>query len=202
MPITRLATEAGLGPDDIACASSAYEAALKLLNLTDRTDPLTEVVAKKVIEVAQSGEDDPMRICARVLDELGISPPEAAPTESAPSEAAPPEPDKPRDLDTQEVLLELQTLKSGETMNALPRLRELASEIEQAMLTDRTTPAALTHQAIDYLCDGIALEQNRWQLDRRNLPEINRRLAMAIKRAETWVASKERTLIFRPADES
>ena len=201
MPITRLATEAGLGPDDIACASSAYEAALKLLNLTDRTDPLTEVVAKKVIEVAQAGEDDAMRICARVLDELGISPPEAAPTEAAPSEAAPPEPDKPRDLDTQAILLELQTLKSGEPMNALPRLRELASEIEQAMLTDRTTAAALTHQAIDYLCDGIALEQNRWQLDRRNLPEINRRLAMAIKRAETWVASKERTLIFRPADE-
>jgi hypothetical protein len=202
MPITRLATEAGLGPDDIACASSAYEAALKLLNLTDRTDPLTEVVAKKVIEVAQAGEDDAMRICARVLDELGISPPEAAPTEAAPSEAAPPEPDKPRDLDRQAILLELQTLKSGEPMNALPRLRELASEIEQAMLTDRTTAAALTHQAIDYLCDGIALEQNRWQLDRRNLPEINRRLAMAIKRAETWVASKERTLIFRPSDES
>ena len=117
----------GLGPDDIACASSAYEAALKLLNLTDRTDPLTEVVAKKVIEVAQAGEDDAMRICARVLDELGISP-----TEAAPSEAAPPEPDKPRDLDRQAILLELQTLKSGEPMNALPRLRELASEIEQA----------------------------------------------------------------------
>jgi hypothetical protein len=76
MPISKLATEAAFGPDDIARLTAAYEAALQLLRLTDRTDPVTEIVAKKIIEVAHAGERDPPRICARALQELGIPLPE------------------------------------------------------------------------------------------------------------------------------
>jgi hypothetical protein len=35
--------------------------------LEDRADPITEIVARKVIEVASTGERDPQRICGLVL---------------------------------------------------------------------------------------------------------------------------------------
>ena len=76
MPINKLATEAAFGPDEVARLATAYEAALQLLRLTDRNDPVTEVVAKKIIEVARAGERDPAHICARALKELGIPLPE------------------------------------------------------------------------------------------------------------------------------
>jgi hypothetical protein len=40
------------------------------LQLADRTDPLTEVVAKKIIEHARRGERDPRRLREIVLKEL------------------------------------------------------------------------------------------------------------------------------------
>jgi hypothetical protein len=72
MAIYRLLQEAAFSPEDIGRMTAAYEAALRLLRLTDRTDPVTEIVAKKIIEVTRSGEHDPPRICARALKELGI----------------------------------------------------------------------------------------------------------------------------------
>jgi len=50
----------------------AYEAALALLRPKDQTDAVKEVVARKIIEVARTGEHDPSRICARALQELGL----------------------------------------------------------------------------------------------------------------------------------
>jgi len=40
----------------------AFEDALVRLGLANRTDPLAEQVAKKVIELGQQGERDPKRI--------------------------------------------------------------------------------------------------------------------------------------------
>jgi hypothetical protein len=76
MTIHRLMREAACGPDDIARLSTAYEAALQLLRLKDRSDPVTEILAKKIIEVGRDGERDPPQICARALRELGIELPE------------------------------------------------------------------------------------------------------------------------------
>ena len=45
----------------------AFENACKILKLVDRSDPLTELVAVKIIELAASGERDPDRLCAGVL---------------------------------------------------------------------------------------------------------------------------------------
>jgi len=42
--------------------------------LVDRSDPLTELIAKKIIEVAQTGLKDPTKISAQALTELGIPP--------------------------------------------------------------------------------------------------------------------------------
>ena len=73
MTIRPLAQEASFSEVDIVRLVSAYQAALQLLRLTDkRDDPVTEIVAKKMIEVYQSGERDPPHICVRAIKELGI----------------------------------------------------------------------------------------------------------------------------------
>jgi hypothetical protein len=74
--IRRLLEEAVFAPEDIARMTVAYEAALQFLRLNDRNDPVTETVAKKIIEIARTGEHDPPRICARAIQELGIPLPE------------------------------------------------------------------------------------------------------------------------------
>jgi hypothetical protein len=88
-------------------------------------------------------------------------------------------------LNAQGMLDELQTLKVAVPASTLPRLRELAEALDQAITTDRHSPAgiaiALTHQAISYICEGIESEQNG--------PEIKRRFAIAIRRTEGWAVA-------------
>jgi hypothetical protein len=76
MPIYRFLKEAAFDQADIDRMVAAYEAALTLLRLADRSDPICELVARKVIEIARSGESDSAQICARALKELGISLPD------------------------------------------------------------------------------------------------------------------------------
>ena len=75
VPIYRLLREASFGPDEIRRMTAAYETALQLLKLKNRNDPITELIATKVIQVFRSGESDPQRICARALKELGVPDP-------------------------------------------------------------------------------------------------------------------------------
>ena len=46
---------------------AGFEACCRSLRLEDRVDPITGIVARKVIEVAGTGERDPQRICGLVL---------------------------------------------------------------------------------------------------------------------------------------
>jgi hypothetical protein len=71
MAIYRIFKTRVFEPEAIAIMSAAYEDALRVLRLTDRADPITEVVAKKIIDVAELGERDPARICEAALKELG-----------------------------------------------------------------------------------------------------------------------------------
>ena len=91
------------------------------------------------------------------------------------------------DLDARAILIELQVLRSADPASSLPRLRELIDAVEQAMPPNRHSQAnlaaALTIQALNFLCDGIERQQNA--------PEINRRFTLAIQRAEAWAASSE-----------
>ena len=61
--------------------SAAYEEALPRLGLKDREDPLTEIVARRIIvEIAQRGIKNPSDICSLGLLELerdGTQPREA-----------------------------------------------------------------------------------------------------------------------------
>jgi hypothetical protein len=48
----------------------AYEHACAALGLANRLDPLTEIIAKMIIERARHGELDAVRLCEAVLEEL------------------------------------------------------------------------------------------------------------------------------------
>ena len=78
MPITRLLQDTAFGPDEIAVLVAAYEDALRALSLVNRTDLATEMVAKKIIELAKQGERDPIRLRKRVIEALSGQPPNAA----------------------------------------------------------------------------------------------------------------------------
>lgn len=70
MAISRILQNSPLGPEEIARLSRAYEQALRMIGVQDRNDPLTELIAKKVIEIGQTGLKDPAEICARAVEEL------------------------------------------------------------------------------------------------------------------------------------
>jgi hypothetical protein len=70
MPINRLLDNAAFDPAAIAALRDAYESACTALQLADGADPLTEAVAKKIIEHARRGERDPVQLREMVLKEL------------------------------------------------------------------------------------------------------------------------------------
>ena len=72
MAIYRLIRQSVFEPEAIERMTSAYEHALKVLQLSYREDPLTELVARKIIEFAEVGETDPERLCARTLEALQL----------------------------------------------------------------------------------------------------------------------------------
>jgi hypothetical protein len=72
MPIDRLLqrTNMSMKPEEISRLTTAYEQVLRGIGLVDRDDPLSEIVAKKVIKIAQSGVLDPADIAARAIMDL------------------------------------------------------------------------------------------------------------------------------------
>ncbi|HZP79735.1 MAG TPA: hypothetical protein VFB45_26615 [Pseudolabrys sp.] len=68
MAIYRILRDSAFEPEQIERMCAAYEATLKALRLADRTDPITELIAQKIIEVAQTNERDPVRISAIVVE--------------------------------------------------------------------------------------------------------------------------------------
>jgi hypothetical protein len=60
------------GPDEIKAMAAAYEGALIDLQSIDRNDPLTELIAKAIVNVTATGERDPETIKERALSALGV----------------------------------------------------------------------------------------------------------------------------------
>jgi hypothetical protein len=58
------------GPDEIKVLTTAYEEALRALRLKDRSDPATEMIARRIIELAQRGERDPVRLREHAIRSL------------------------------------------------------------------------------------------------------------------------------------
>jgi hypothetical protein len=73
VPNYRLLQNYAFGPDQIKIMTEAYEATLKSLQLVDRSDPVTQLIAKKIIDIARTNERDPVRITRQAIEELGIT---------------------------------------------------------------------------------------------------------------------------------
>jgi len=69
MPINRLLVGNRLTPEEIARLNAAYTHALNSLSLVDRNDPLTELLARKIIEIG-ANVSDPKQISAIAVKKL------------------------------------------------------------------------------------------------------------------------------------
>jgi hypothetical protein len=73
MAIYRLLQQSAFGPEEISRMTAAYEECSQVLKLVNRSDPITELLAKYIIEVARTGERDASKICALTLERLGAT---------------------------------------------------------------------------------------------------------------------------------
>jgi hypothetical protein len=72
MPIYRLLQKLPMGSGEISRLTTAYEKTLHTIGLVDRNDPLAEMIAKKIIEIAKTGVRDPAKLSALAIKELGV----------------------------------------------------------------------------------------------------------------------------------
>jgi hypothetical protein len=54
-------------PEELESLATAFELALRKLELSDRRDPEAVVLAKFIIELAKEGERDPDKLCEGAL---------------------------------------------------------------------------------------------------------------------------------------
>jgi hypothetical protein len=66
--IHRLLQHSAFNQDDIDRMVAAYEHCLQILGLADRSDPSTEQIARRIIEIAQTGERDPVVVGKQVAE--------------------------------------------------------------------------------------------------------------------------------------
>jgi len=59
-----------LGPDELRQLGSAYERTLDALGLADRNDPITELVARKLLMLHQTGVSDPVRLANLAVEDF------------------------------------------------------------------------------------------------------------------------------------
>jgi hypothetical protein len=72
MTIYRLLKGSPLEPEQIRSLVAAYERTLRKIGLVDRDDPITEMIARKIVEIAQTGVQDPVQLSAKTIKEIGI----------------------------------------------------------------------------------------------------------------------------------
>ena len=70
MPLDRLLERRGIGSEDSERLKQAFNLALNGLNLVDRSDPICEIVARKIIEIGLDGTRDPQKIAALTIEQL------------------------------------------------------------------------------------------------------------------------------------
>ena len=72
MTIHRMLQNVPLGPERIADLVEAYQITLKKLRLVERNDWVTQTIAKKIIEVGQTGVIMPDQISELAIKELDL----------------------------------------------------------------------------------------------------------------------------------
>jgi hypothetical protein len=89
MPIRRLLDGQPFDPETIRLMGLAFEMALaSFRSIPDYADPIREVIARKIIELAKEGERDPERLCDGALRDLrpAVSDPSPPPLPVSPLE--------------------------------------------------------------------------------------------------------------------
>ena len=61
-------------PEEVTILRDVFEDTLRALKLTDRSDPITSLIAKKIIELARLGERDPARLRQAAVQAFSIAP--------------------------------------------------------------------------------------------------------------------------------
>ena len=72
MAIYKLIANGSFEQKEIELMSAAYESALVNLGVTNRDDPITELIAKAVVNVVATGERDPKLVEQRAMNALGL----------------------------------------------------------------------------------------------------------------------------------
>jgi hypothetical protein len=62
--------QTSFGPDEIDVMAAAYDDALRALGVSDGCDPLAELIATKILHLAQHGELDPQQMRRSLLSAL------------------------------------------------------------------------------------------------------------------------------------
>jgi hypothetical protein len=70
MPINRFLERGKLQPEQVERLNKAFEIALFSLRV-DRNDPMVDILAKKIIEIATTGIRDPREIADTAIRQLG-----------------------------------------------------------------------------------------------------------------------------------
>jgi hypothetical protein len=61
---------ASFSPEDIERLTTAYEDALRALRVVNRADPITVVIARRIIDAAKTGVRDSNDLCALAIKDL------------------------------------------------------------------------------------------------------------------------------------
>ena len=72
MTMHRLIQNLALSQDDIERLAAAYEDALQALHISDRDDPVNEVIARRIVEGARAGMRDPNALCQMAIKDLMV----------------------------------------------------------------------------------------------------------------------------------
>jgi hypothetical protein len=73
MPIRQLLDSNAFNPEEVTILRDVFEDTLRTL-VTDRSDPVTSLIAKKIIELARLGERDPARLLQAALQAFSLAP--------------------------------------------------------------------------------------------------------------------------------
>jgi hypothetical protein len=87
MAIYKLIANGSFGPDEIKVMSEAYEGALIDLGILNRDDPITELIAKSIVNVTATGERNPKEVMERALNALGVRRAAPQPIDPSPNSA-------------------------------------------------------------------------------------------------------------------
>jgi hypothetical protein len=72
MTIHPLIQNLAFSQDDIERLAAAYDDALQVLHISDRNDPINEVIARRIIEGARAGVRDPCALCQMAIKDLMV----------------------------------------------------------------------------------------------------------------------------------